>query len=103
VFSGGNSLTDPIVGEWKKSVLFTGQMHCRFYPNNTGVATGKVLGHDINEPFTWTSKGSNIYHICAAGHKHDIRLCNDRLETEFHGYALDMTRVKNINNENILK
>jgi hypothetical protein len=74
-------------------------MHCKFYPNNTGVATGKVLGYDINEPFTWTSKGSNIYHICAAGHEHDIRLCGERLETEFHGHTLDMTRVNKQRNK----
>jgi hypothetical protein len=97
VSSGGGGLTDPIIGNWEKEVPFAGQMHCRFYPNNTGVAIGKVLGYNINEPFTWTSKENNIYHICAAGHEHDIRLCGDRLETEFHSYILDMTRIKHNN------
>lgn len=87
-------MTDPIVGDWEKSVMFAGRMHCRFYPDNTGVAIGRVLWYDINEPFTWTCKGNGVYHICAAGHEHDIRLCNDRLETEFRGHALDMARVR---------
>jgi hypothetical protein len=104
VFSGGGSLTDPIVGNWEKEVPFAGRMCCRFYPNNTGVAIGKVLGYDINELFTWTPKENDIYHICAAGHEHDIRLCGDRLETKFRGYSLDMTRIKyNNNNNNKLK
>lgn len=82
-------MTDPIVGDWEKSVMFAGRMHCRFYPDNTGVAIGRVLWYDINEPFTWTCKGNGVYHICAAGHEHDIRL-----ETKFRGHALDMARVR---------
>ncbi|MDV0441955.1 hypothetical protein [Methanorbis furvi] len=87
-------MNDPIVGDWEKSVIFAGRMHCRFYPDNTGVAIGKVLGHNINEPFTWEAKGCGVYHVCAHGYEHDIRLCGDRLETEFQGHALDMARVR---------
>lgn len=93
VYSGGRALTDPIVGDWEKSMMLVGRMHCRFYPDNTGIAIGKVLGHDINEPFQWTCKGNGVYHICAAGYEHDIHLTGDRLETVFRGYALDMARV----------
>ncbi|HJK50039.1 MAG TPA: hypothetical protein O0X43_03265, partial [Methanocorpusculum sp.] len=93
VYSGGRALTDPIVGDWEKSMMLVGRMYCRFYPDNTGIAIGKVLGHDINEPFQWTCKGNGVYHICAAGYEHDIHLTGDRLETVFRGYALDMARV----------
>ncbi len=87
-------MSDPIVGEWERSVLLAGKMYCRFYHDNTGIAIGRVLGHDINEPFTWHSRGNGVYHICAHGQEHDIHLSCDRLETEFRGYALDMTRIK---------
>lgn len=78
-------MNDPIVGAWEKSMMFAGWMHCRFYLDNTGVAIGKVLGYDINEPFPWTYKGNGIYHVSAHGHEHDIRLSGDWMETEFRG------------------
>ena len=85
---------DPIIGDWVKTVFLVGTMHCRFYPDGTGIARGKVLGHDVNEPFLWESRSCGIYHISAHGEEHDIRLRGDRLETEFRGYCLDMTRVR---------
>ncbi|MDR3102404.1 MAG: hypothetical protein LBU24_04175 [Methanocalculaceae archaeon] len=49
-------MTNPITGDWEKTVLFAGRMHCISLPNHTGIATGKVLEYDINELFTWKKR-----------------------------------------------
>lgn len=91
---GGMVLTDPIVGDWTKTVMFAGTMYCRFHVDNTGIAKGKVFGHTVNEPFTWHPTVPGIYRIRAYGEEHNIRLRGDKLETEFRGFSLEMDRVR---------
>lgn len=86
-------MTDPIVGDWEKEVLFVGVMKCRFYPNGTGLAKGKILGHTIDEYFLWEGRGNSVYYIKAHGEEHDILLCGNKLETEFRGLKLEMNRI----------
>lgn len=83
---------DPILGDWTKTVVFAGTVNCRFLPNGTGMAVGKVFGHSFQEPFRWENLGCGRYHIWAHGEEHDIFLRNDRLETVFRGLHLDMGR-----------
>lgn len=86
-------MTDPICGDWIKTIIFTGTVKCRFLPDGTGIAAGKVLGYSFKEKFRWENRGCGVYHIWAHGEEHDISLCCNRIETVFRGRRLDMERV----------